>query len=232
MQIVPGVFLVNGFPYRRHQNGYLVQRAGATILIDSGDMEEDSFHVVERNCARWGVSVPDISHLFITHAHYDHSSHAARLKATGTNIVATRSTAEAIAAGDDRCIPYAMNRPFPPCDADIVVSDGEITRVGGLEVRCIAAPGHADGLAIFEIDMEGEVLWFCGDLMEVGPECQTLELGWPGGVDFNRPIYIETLSRLWRMRCDVLLPGHGPPLIGNGIRLVQMAYKKAMVEWR
>src|SRR5919202_850777 len=55
MQILPGVYLINGSPYGRHQNGYLIRRDGATILIDSGDLEDaETLPEVERNAAGWG----------------------------------------------------------------------------------------------------------------------------------------------------------------------------------
>ena len=232
MQVVPGVYLVNGYPYGRHQNGYVVRAAGATVMIDSGDLEDASFATVEAGCARWGIRLDEISHLLVTHAHFDHSSHAARLQRGGARVVASQSTADAIAAGDDRCIGYAVHRTFEPCRADVVVADGQDLRIEGLSVRCIAAPGHADGLVIYEIVLNGERLWFCGDLDEIGPECRTLQLGWAGGPDYDRRTSIETLRRLAHLECDTLLPGHGPAAIGLGRRMIEMACTKAMLELR
>jgi hypothetical protein len=34
------VYLINGSPYGRHQNGYLLHRDGAIVLVDSGDLED------------------------------------------------------------------------------------------------------------------------------------------------------------------------------------------------
>jgi len=231
VQILPGVYLVNGFPYGRHQNGYLVKTSCGLILVDSGDMEDESFDTVERALKLWGFDVRSVSHLFVTHAHFDHSSHAATFRSMGTAIVASQDTADAMAAADDRCIGYAMARRFEPCQTDVVIHDDETVDVGGVAVRGIAAPGHARGLMVFEVIVAGQRLWFCGDLLKVGTECESVELGWPGGPDYDRPVYLETLRRLAHMECDTLLPGHGPPGIGLGSRLIQMVYTKAMVEW-
>ncbi len=232
MQIVPGVYLVNGFPYGRHQNGYLVRAAGATIMIDSGHMAEDSFDALGPNCKRWGIDLSEVTHLLVTHAHFDHSSHAARFRRMGARIVASRDAAEAMASGDDRCIGYAMHRTFERCETDVVVEDGQALEIADLAIRCIAAPGHTNGLMIFETVLNDERLWFCGDLVEVGPEGGTLELGWAGGPGYHRPTYLETLRRLAHMELDTLLPGHGPPAVGRGKQLIEQAYTKAMVEWR
>jgi len=52
MQILPGVYLVNGSPYGRHQNGYLIHSAGASVLIDSGDLQDaETLPEVEQNAA-------------------------------------------------------------------------------------------------------------------------------------------------------------------------------------
>ncbi len=232
MQIVPGVYLVCGYPYGIHQNVYVVRAAGATVMVDCGELAEDPLPALQAGLARWDIPLEEVSHLLVTHAHFDHSSHAARLQRGGMRIVASGSTAAAMASADDRCIAYAVHRTFEPCHADTVVADGQELSIEGLRVRCIAAPGHAEGLMVYEMALNGERLWFCGDLVEMGPECQTLQLGWAGGPDYEPRTYIETLRRLAHMECDILLPGHGPAAVGFGRRIVEMAYTKALLELR
>lgn len=232
MQVLPGIYLVNGFPYGRHQNGYVVRTRDGAVMVDSGDLHNESFETVMRSCALWGIQPADLTHLFVTHAHFDHSSHAARLRGMGVRVVASRETADGMAAGDDRCIGYAVHRRFEPCETDIVVEDGQAVEVGGLRFRCTAAPGHAAGLMIYEVELAGRRVWFCGDLVEVGAECASLQLGWAGGPDYDRETYLVTLGRLKDRGFEDLLPGHGPPGIGIGRRLIDMAYTKAMLEWR
>ncbi len=234
MQILPGVYLVNGSPYGRHQNGYMIQRDGATILIDSGDLHDaETLPEVERNAARWGLRLDAASHLLITHAHFDHASHAAALQRRGLTIVASPETAEAMAAGDERCIGYAVQRVFEPCRVDVVLQDGQELAVGGLRVRCLAAPGHADGLVVYEIVLDGQRLWFTSDLLEAIQAHEWVKLPWAGAVDFDRAKYIQSLARLLRLPpCDHLLPGHGPVAIGGGRRLLEMAYTEALLKWR
>lgn len=235
MQILPGIYLVNGSPYGRHQNGYLLHRDGATILIDSGDLYHgDTLPEVGRNAARWGFRLEEASHLLVTHAHFDHASHAAALQRRGLKIVASPETAEAMAAGDERCIGYAVHRTFEPCQADVVLRDGEELVVGSLRVRCLAAPGHAEGLVIYEVVLDKEErAWFCGDLLEARHAHQGVDLPWAGAPDFNRAHYIQSLARLLAMpTCDHLLAGHGPAAIGCGKAVVEEAYSEALRKWR
>jgi len=234
MQILPGVYLVNGSPYGRHQNGYLIHSAGATVLIDSGDLHDaETLPEVEQNAARWGFHLEQVSHLFVTHAHFDHASHAAELQRRGLKIVCSPETAEALAAGDERCIGYAVQRIFEPCQADIVVRDGEELTVDGLRVRCLAAPGHCNGLMIYEMTLEAERLWFTSDLLIAQHAHSWVELPWTGAPDFDRRIYIASLARLLKQPpCDHLLSGHGPAAIGGARRLLEMAYTEALLKWR
>jgi glyoxylase-like metal-dependent hydrolase (beta-lactamase superfamily II) len=233
MQILPGIYLINGSPYGRHQNGYLVHAQGATLLIDSGDLEDAAcLPEVERNAARWGFRLEDASHLLITHAHFDHSSHAAALQRRGVKPAATPSTARSLAAGDEMCIAFAVHRAFEPCRVDVICEDNEILQIGGLAVHCIAAPGHTAGLAVFEIVLNGAVCWFAGDLLLTTHGHREVELPWTGSPDFDRRQYIETMRRLSQLPCDHLFPGHGPAAIGCGKRILEMAYTRALVEWR
>jgi glyoxylase-like metal-dependent hydrolase (beta-lactamase superfamily II) len=234
MQILPGVYLVNGSPYGRHQNGYLVHRGGATILIDSGDLGDgETLPEVERNADRWGIRLSEASHLFITHAHFDHASHAAALKRGGVRLVASPETSEAMAAADERCIGYAVHRVFEPTQVDILLRDGQELAIGGLQVQCFAAPGHAEGLVVYQITLDGERLWFVGDLLVATHAHRSVELPWTGGPDFDRAKYIRSLADLMKLPpCDHLLPGHGPAAIGCGRRLLEMAYTEALLKWR
>jgi len=232
MQILPDVYLVNGFAYGQHQNGYAVRLGDTVIMIDSGDLEHPTFDLVVANLARWGMAVDDVSHLLVTHAHFDHASHAAALKRFGVKIVGNRDAAEALATGDDRCAGYAVHGVFEPVEVDVVVSDGDELAIGGTAIRCLAAPGHADSCTVYEVMLRGERLWFVGDVILTGPEGQSVALGWNGGPGYDRATYVETLRRLAHLPCDHLFPGHGPASIGGGKRLVEMAYTQAMMTLR
>jgi metallo-beta-lactamase class B len=233
MQVLPGIYQVNGSPYGHTQNNYLIQCDGATVLIDSGDLTVPTLPDIEKNMARWGVKMEDVSHLFITHAHFDHASHAAELQRRGIKIVASPQTAEAIASGDERCIGYAVQRTFEPCQVDILLNDQEELKVANLSIRAIAAPGHANGFLIYELLLKGERLWFTSDLFEAVNAHTDIILPWTGSPDFDKSIYIQSLKRLLTLPpCDHLFPGHGPVAIGNAGRLIQMAYREALAKWR
>jgi hypothetical protein len=85
---------------------------------------------------------------------------------------------------------------------------------------------------IYELVLDGRRLWFGGDVVSCGPDGRSAGLGWNGAPDYDRATYVETLRRLCHMECDCLFPGHGPPSLGNGKRMVERAYGVAMMQLR
>jgi len=232
MNLYPDVYLINGFSYNRWQNGFLIKTNKGAILVDSGDLFDSSFDDVQKNCNRWDLDLSSVSHLLITHAHFDHSSHAAKLRNMGIKIVASQDTAEAMGLGDDRCIGYAVGQTFEKCKTDIIVKDEQILEIDGLKIRCIEVPGHANGCIVYEMILDQQICWFSGDIVLTGIYCENIQLGWEGDPNYDRNAYLDSLKRLAHMRCDHLFPGHGPPCIGKGKWMIEKAYTKAMVEWR
>jgi metallo-beta-lactamase class B len=245
VQIVPGIYLVNGAPYGRHQNSYLISSGNAKILVDAGDLSPvgigngrasaaSCLPELEANAARWGVRFEEVSHLFVTHAHFDHASHAKALQERGMTIVASPEAAEAMAAGDERCIGYAHNRVFEPCVADVVLRDGEEMMVDALGVKCIAGPGHSDDSVVYEIDLDGERCWFIGDIFATKDVYGglTIDEPWTGAPGFSREKSLETATKLLGYRCDHLFPGHGPATIGHGYALLERLLFDLRTRWQ
>ena len=196
-------------------------------------MEERTLGEVERNMARWGVRGEDVTHLFVTHAHFDHASHAAEWQRRGVKVIASPQSAEAMAIGDERCIGYAVQRVFEPCQVDEVMQDSQTFRVGSLQIHSIAAPGHCNDMVVFETTVNEELVWFTGDLFEAVHAHRLISLPYTGAPDFDRLAYIASLKRLLTLpRPDHVLPGHGPVAIGRAGRLVEMAYNEALMSWR
>ena len=239
MQIIPHVYLVNGFPYGYQQNSYVVKIDDSQILIDSGDLWQwdpmNAFESIQSNCRSWGIEPENLSHLLITHAHFDHSSHAAKWQRMGVKIVSGEDTADAMASGDDRCIGYAVNRDFEPCKVDIMVADGQELECGKITVRCISAPGHAKGCLIYEIQLNEKKLWFVGDVVVVNensPYGLVGQLGFRGSPDFENDKLIKTLRRMYQAPFDCLFSGHGHPCLQHAKQIVGQAYTQAMCELR
>jgi glyoxylase-like metal-dependent hydrolase (beta-lactamase superfamily II) len=86
---------------------------------------------------------------------------------------------------------------------DARVEDGDILQVGGLQLRCVHAPGHTDGhLCLF---LGEERLLFAGDnVLGVG----TAAIPPPPHGDMGE--YIRSLRKMQELDASLLAPGHGP----------------------
>ena len=231
MQILPNVYLADGFAYASGPNFYLVRGDGLNVLVDSGTVPEDLARA-ERNLAGWGISLDRIDALLITHSHYDHMGNAAAVRERGARIYAGPGDAQGIELADNRTAPYAAGFSIPPCKVDRVVEDGEVIDAGGLKFEALHAPGHTGGSIVYQIEISGRIVWFTGDvLMARGIDYQP-ELGWQGSEDFSKSAYIESLKRLSARPVDCILAGHHIPYLRDGHRLVGRSYVRALVDWR
>jgi glyoxylase-like metal-dependent hydrolase (beta-lactamase superfamily II) len=230
--VLPGVYLVFGFPWGRHPNAYAVDCGQGEIAMvdagqDPGDLEH-AFGVVRE----WGLDPECVRVLLLTHAHFDHAGNAHLLADRGVRVVAGRPDAEAVEAGDERTIGYAVHRTFVPTAVTRKLADGDSVKVGGLEFGSILVPGHTEGCVVYTLELGGRRVMFTGDVVQVGPECGSANLGWTGGPDYDRAKYLASLRRLAGEPCDVVLGGHGEPCLADGKTVLEMAYTRAMLEWR
>ena len=231
MQILPNIYLLDGFAYAAHANFYLVHTEVGNIVIDAGTRPAE-LDAADQRAKMWGISLATVDTLLLTHSHYDHIGNAAGIRARGAKVYAGPSDAEGIACSDNRTVPYAAGFKLPACEVDQVVDDGEVIETCGLRFEVIHAPGHTNGSVIYQLRDAGKTIWFVGDvLMSQGTDFVP-ELGWRGGEDFDKPTYIATLKRLAQMPVDCILAGHFIPYLCDGHRLVGRAYVKALCEWR
>ena len=140
MRITPNVYLLSGFAYGLHPNAYGVTIPGDEehmILIDTGLAEPDRM-MIEKNRAYWGLDKRKISHVLLTHSHFDHSGNALYYYEQGAKIVMSEADAIAVSSGNSRTIDYAYAEKFPACPVDIRVKDGDVLDI--LDLRSVVLP--------------------------------------------------------------------------------------------
>lgn len=231
MQLMQDIYLVSGFAYGLHPNVYAVRGSTGVVLVDCG-LEQADLNMIDANLRYWGLADLPITHLLITHAHFDHCGNAYALRQRGAVTVAGPSDAEGIELGDDRTIPYAYAMKFPACPIDVKVQDGDVVRAAGLDFEVIHVPGHSAGCVFYKLVTEGRIVLFTGDVVRVRPGAEPAMLGWSGGVDYDRAAYMRTLQRISKLEADVLLAGHFQPCLRDGYKVLQNAYMRALLDWR
>ncbi|MCO5970543.1 MBL fold metallo-hydrolase [Actinoallomurus soli] len=182
---------------------YLVTGATGSALIDAGA----------------GRSVPEIlrhgrpDRVLLTHGHADHSGGAAELARHGVPIHAGAPVGDWMAAGDEAGLSvdkgraagvYPPGYDFPPCPGVRAVRDGdEFDLGGGVTLRAIATPGHADGHTCYLLRTPHHRALFSGDCVFHGGRISLQNLH-----DCRVPEYAASLEALARLEVDALFPGH------------------------
>jgi len=154
---------------------YLIgdENTGLAAVVDPAWDIEKILKVAQKNNLR-------IIYVINTHNHPDHTSGNDELvKATGAKIVAHETS---------------RNRK------DISAKDGEILRLGSLELKLIHTPGHSpDHMCVL---VNGKLM--TGDALFVG-ECGRTDL--PGGN--SEQLYDSLFNKLMKLAADVeVYPGH------------------------
>jgi glyoxylase-like metal-dependent hydrolase (beta-lactamase superfamily II) len=190
---------------------YLIGDEAGGVLIDAG---------TGRGAAAWHRNVAEVcdpatlTGVILTHYHADHAGGAAD---AGVPIIASRETAEALATADEDRTSLARARAagiYPPgyrlrpVVADRIVTGGETLAAGGVTVQIVAAPGHSDGHLVVLATVAGRRLLFSGDCLFAGGRVSIQALP-----DCRLDRYADTVIGLAALGIDVLLPGHGAPVL-------------------
>ncbi|MCB8967765.1 MAG: MBL fold metallo-hydrolase [Ardenticatenaceae bacterium] len=151
-----------------------------------------------------------ITHILLTHSHFDHVGGLAELKAeVNAPIYIHPEAVEMLQMATMSAAFYQLTIPSPP-PPDIMLTDGEVLRVGNLELHVLYTPGHAPGHVSFYLPEQGVL--FDGDvLFQQGIGRTDL----PGG---DHKLLMQTiLQKLMTLPNEThVLSGHGPATtIGN-----------------
>ncbi len=169
-------------------NCYLIRDKATNkgAVIDPGDEPGRLLAAIEKT----GM---DLTAVFLTHGHHDHTGAVAALKAAYPGVP--------VYLHDDD-LPYGTNpAAFMPDVAQRTASykEGDVMEVGDLRFEVLHTPGHTPGGVI----LKGEGVLFTGDTLFAGSMGRT---DFPGGND--REIF-ASLRRLAALPGDyTVCPGH------------------------
>lgn len=136
-------------------NCYLVgSDAGETCVVDPGGEAGRLADIAEERGLR-------ITHVLLTHGHFDHLAGAAELADLAGAKVACSSQTAPMLKEPDKYIPFPGFGGVPGREPDILLSEGDSLKVGDLNIEVVDTPGHSPGDITFAIS--GHL--FCGDLL-------------------------------------------------------------------
>lgn len=148
--------------------------------------------------------IPDhteISHLLLTHCHYDHTGGAEALrKQFGCKIVCHELDAVYLEKGDKEVTAASWyGSEIQPLSVDIKIRE-QLTKltIGNGEILAYHCPGHSPGSVVYVVKKEGKTILFGQDIH--GPLHPTLLS--------NRKDYLNSLKLVMGLNADILCEGH------------------------
>lgn len=208
-------------------NSYILETSDGLILFDCGC--GDTLNQIFANMKYWDLNPGEIKACFLTHAHFDHAAGAHLLRDRGVPLHAHANTAEAIAAGDERCCGYLYHKTFQSCEIDHVLEDGDTVEMCGVSIEVMHVPGHSMGCTAYHFTHEGKRVVVSGDLIGT---LLAGDFGWSGSIDFDREVYLRSLQLFAKVDSDIMLPGHGMVYFHEPKRRVEQVLNVALMEWR
>ena len=146
----------------------------------------------------------DITHILITHSHFDHVAGLLDVKnATNAPIYIHPEAVEMLRSTTMSAALWGFKVPAPP-PPDEMLAEGQVVQVGNLSLQVMYTPGHAPGHVSFYIP-EYRII-FDGDVLFMGGIGRT---DLPGG-DYN--LLMESIKEKVMLLPDEtrVFSGHGP----------------------
>lgn len=128
---------------------HLVDTEDGLILFDTGYAH--TMHILIRNIRTLGFSPEDIKIIIHSHGHFDHFGCSRRMKALyGSKIYMGEPDVERLKINPRSALMELSPEPYGPIpETDVALKDGDIIRLGKTSIRCVAAPGHTEGVMAF-----------------------------------------------------------------------------------
>lgn len=212
-------------------NSYVIQDGGETMIIDTGFNRPECEEALLAGLEELGVEFGEISEVtdpskfkvVLTHLHSDHTGLVGKLIERGGTVYMSSVDRWLLAANgrweasekmfvkygypeseivnqrNNQALAFSPPKVFPAVE----INDGDILRVGNVELECIHVPGHTPGQMVLYI--RSSKILFSADhvLFDITPNISV----W-GDDDHSLENYIESLQLVRRMDIDRTFPGH------------------------
>lgn len=135
---------------------YLIVTPKGNILINTGLAA--STPMIKANIETLGFKMSDIKILLTTQAHYDHVGAMAEIKKlTGAQMMVDEADAAVCLDGGTSDYAYGTAVPtFASFKPDKLLHDGDVIKLGGMQLTLLHHPGHTKGSSSFVLDVKDD----------------------------------------------------------------------------
>ncbi|GAA4388049.1 hypothetical protein GCM10023088_60960 [Actinomadura verrucosospora] len=221
VDLVGGGRLGPGLSNAYDGNVYLLRGDDGAWLADTGSGLDQRVLLARVEEARGELPLRGA---VVTHAHADHAGGAAGLAALGATIVAGALTAKLVRDADPGPLGLtaALRAGIYPAGYRFASCPGVLTPAeAGLEqgpLRALPTPGHSADHTAWLFTAGGTTYACTGDLL-----FSRGRIVLPGAADADVQALRRSLERLRDARPDVLLPGHGTPVMSDATWHIEQA---------
>jgi len=176
-----------------------------------------------------------VTHVIITHAHWDHCGGAKALQNAGAKVIVGQADTLYCTNGGVKGMisPFDDEQIFPAFTPDITIADDQALELNGLSLEFIKIPGHTPGSVAVRLSIDGKTILFTGDALQPdGLYLDNVTLGWEGDPGFSRQAIVDSMMKLMKYETDMILPGHGKICLKNGTSLLRHAAQTAFLTLR
>ena len=231
MKITEHLIQLTGVQYGTNSNVYAIQYEGGVALVDCG-YQEKQWNRMQATLAYYQLSLEDIRHVFLTHAHFDHAGNVHRLNTLGVKVYSSKEDVEKIEIANPE-MEKLFHSTWITGKVSATLEDKKTYELdGNTKITAIKAPGHSAGSFSFLIEVDNQKCLCTGDMFFVGPlppeDDVSVEIGYMGSEDHDFKALVDSLHALSEIDCDMLLPGHYYFYRGNDCqRVLKEACRKA-----
>jgi metallo-beta-lactamase class B len=186
---------------------YLIDTGDGLMLLDVP--LEENVPMILGNVRKLGFDPAEIKVILNSHAHFDHSGGIASVKKlTGAKVYLSAADAELAARGGRDDFAFGDRGPYAPFDADEILEDGEVVRLGNVEMTAVLTPGHTKGCTTWKTSVPHE-----GERLDVLFLCSVTAPGYRLAGNEKYPEifedYRKSFAKLGKLDADVFLANHG-----------------------
>ena len=213
LHVVGGGYFGFGISGRLDCNVYVVNSGSELALIDPGMGMGRDFDTILDNIREDGLDPGRIRKMILTHYHCDHIGAAAEAQQRlDVEVYASAFAAPVIRVADEKAVALDVAKAanfypddffLPACPVDVELVEGDIIKVGSLELETYETPGHCDGHLSFVMRGGDRTYLLGSDLVFWGGK-----VVWQNIHDCRIDAYAQSMFKMEQVEFDALIPGH------------------------